>query len=107
MLVCYWICPKAIIAEKKDYVNFFLCFFICYAALHGIISLAFGMQQIENVHVHVVFILALFPILFIAHLLYPFKTVKRNQHLSFFLFFAALLSMAIAGFFVLLAFSNM
>jgi hypothetical protein len=81
-------------------------------ALHGIATLvvgrAFDTFDINRLHeVHFVFILALTPILFIAHLLYPFKTVKRNQHLSFFLFFGSLLCACIAGFFILLSFSNM
>jgi hypothetical protein len=101
------VCPKTIIAEKKDYVKFFLLFFAGYTALHGIAQLVLGIKYITSGNIELVFILVLSPILFIAHLLYPFKTLKRNQHLNFFLFFGSLLSACIGIFFTLLAFSNM
>jgi hypothetical protein len=55
----------------------------------------------------VVKLLLLCPALFVFHLLYPFKEVKRNQHLSFFLFFASLLDACIGLYCILLATSNM
>jgi hypothetical protein len=109
--ICYRIAPESIIAEKKEYVKFFLSFFIFYFALDGITTLV--LNRVFNVGYYPiwigasVFILALWPILFIFHLLYPFKEVKRNQHLSFFLFFASLLSTCIVMFFILLGMSNM
>jgi hypothetical protein len=95
MTFCYWICPKTIIADKKEYVKFFSMFFAGYAALHGIAQLVFNIQCVANGYIELVFILALSPILFITHLFYPFKTLKRNQHLNFFLFFGSLLSACI------------
>jgi hypothetical protein len=109
-LICYRISPKCIIEEKKEYVKFFLSFFIAYFALNGIATLAlfhlFELRDTEGI-MRLIFILALCPVFFIFHLLYPFKDVKRNQHLSFFLFFASLLSACVAMFGVMIALSNM
>jgi hypothetical protein len=105
MVGCYWICPKSIIAEKKDYVKFSLIYLAAYLALNGITTLLFHPGKWDEVNG--IFILALIPTLFVAHLLYPFKTVQRSQHLNFFLFFASLLCGCIAIFFTLLYFSNM
>ncbi|MDR1593054.1 MAG: hypothetical protein LBS43_01055, partial [Prevotellaceae bacterium] len=94
MTICYWISPKSIIAEKQEYVKFFLTFFIIYFALDGIVSLAlyrvFNFSDSDMRGMWMLSVLSLCPLLFIFHLLYPFKEVKRNQHLTFFLFFASL-----------------
>jgi hypothetical protein len=100
---CYTKAPKCIIAEKQEYVKFFLTFFILYFALDGISSLV--IYNIFNYSpqpciLPIINVLLLCPALFVYHLAYPFKNVKRNQHLSFFLFFASLLS-ACVGLFVI------
>ncbi|MDR3246030.1 MAG: hypothetical protein LBT50_06310 [Prevotellaceae bacterium] len=105
MIACYWICPKSIISGKQDYVKFLLIYLAIYFALNGIVTLLF--HHSKWYEINVIFILALIPTLFVAHLLYPFETVQRNQHLNFFLFFASLLCGCIAIFFTLLHFSNM
>jgi hypothetical protein len=105
MAACYWMSPKSIITKKKDYVKFLLVYFAGYMTLNGITTLLFHHSKLYEVNY--VFILALAPTLFVAHLLYPFKTVQRSQHLSFFLFFASLLCGCIGIFSVLLHFSNM
>jgi hypothetical protein len=110
VLFCYSIAPKCIIEKKNDYVKFFLWFFICYLFLEGIISLllyrVFSPDRTNGLYT-IFSILALCPTLFMAHLLYPFKTIKRSQHLTFFLFFASVLCACTGVFFVLLHFSNM
>jgi hypothetical protein len=109
--ICYRKSPKSIIAEKKEYVKFFLDFFILYFAFDGIATLSlyrlFGNNRLLDDYLPLVVILALFPALFLFHLLYPFKEVKRNQHVSFFLFFASILMGCIGLFFILLDLSNM
>jgi hypothetical protein len=103
--ICYWIAPKAIIAEKQEYVKFFLTFFICYFALDGIVTLmlvrVFEFSHSDMRGMWMISLLSLCPLLFVFHLLYPFKEVKRNQHLSFFLFFASLLVVCAAAFVVI------
>jgi hypothetical protein len=111
VLICYSIAPKCIIEKKNDYVKFFLWFFTCYLFLEGIISLlllrVFPYNRITHDNIILFFILALCPALFVAHLLYPFKTIKRSQHLTFFLFFGSILCACAGIFFILLHFSNM
>jgi hypothetical protein len=93
MAICYWIAPKFIVAEKSEYVKFFLIFFTCYFALDGIVSLAlYRLCDVDPPGALEYTVLLLCPALFVFHLLYRFKEVKRNQHLSFFLFFASILS---------------
>jgi hypothetical protein len=111
MAICYWIAPKFIIAEKSEYVKFFLIFFTCYFALEGIVSLAlyrlsnFSHSELSDLPLYSVLLLC--PALFVFHLFYSFKTVKKNQHLSFFLFFASLFSVCVGLFCLALALSNM
>jgi hypothetical protein len=100
MAICYWISPKFIIAEKSEYVKFFLIFFTCYFALDGIVSLAlYRLCDVPHMVPLEYSALLLCPALFLFHLLYRFKEVKKNQHLSFFLFFAALFSICVGLFF--------
>lgn len=110
MTFCYWKAPQNIIKEKAEYVLFVLLFGAVYL-IFQLVSLTvweiFG--TLDWNAFRLISILA-FPLLcFVSHLLYPFKSVNKNlrQHINFFLFFATLLSMAIAGFLILLEFSNM
>jgi hypothetical protein len=111
VLFCYSIAPKCIIEKKNDYVKFFLWFFSCYLLLEGIFSLllfrALPYDKTTHEYTLLFYVLALCPALFVAHLLYPFKTVKRSQHLTFFLFFASVFCACTGVFFLLLHFSNM
>jgi hypothetical protein len=105
--ICYWIAPKSIIAEKQEYVKFFLIFFTIYFALDGIVTLAltrvFNFSYSDVKGMWIFSVLSLCPLLFIFHLLYPFKEAKRNQHLTFFLFFASLLIVCAVSFVVIVA----
>ncbi|MDR2473230.1 MAG: hypothetical protein LBD53_06645 [Tannerella sp.] len=90
--ICYWLCPKCIIEKKTEYVSFWLLFLSFYTLMNGIVTLilarCFSTPMAEaNLYYGITFI----PFLFMAHLIYPFRKTKRNQHLSFFLFFASLL----------------
>jgi hypothetical protein len=111
VLLCYNIAPKWIIEQKNDYVKFFLWFFVCYLFLEGITSLlllrVFPYDKTTHDNILLFFVLALCPTLFTAHLLYPFKTIQRSRHLTFFLFFGSVLCACIGVFCVLLHFSNM
>jgi hypothetical protein len=110
MAFCYWKAPQKIIREKMEYVLFLLLFGAGYLFLHGAAIKILDILGILGWNTFRLISILVFPLLlFIAHFLYPFKNVTENlrQHVYFFLFFAALLSMAIAGFFILLGLSNM
>jgi hypothetical protein len=110
MTFCYWKAPQNIIKKKMEYVLFLLLFGAGYLFLHGVGIKTLDILGILDWNTLRLISILVFPLLlFIAHFLYPFKNVSENlrQHVNFFLFFATLLSMAIAGFFILLKFSNM
>jgi hypothetical protein len=107
MAFCYWKAPQKIITKKAEYALFFLLFGAGYLLLLQVILAIVGISDRNAFRLISILV---FPLLcFVAHLLYPFKNTNENlrQHVNFFLFFATLLSMAIAGFFVLLELSNM
>lgn len=107
---CYWKAPRAIILKKKEYVMFFLWFGAGYLFLLGVSVIILEVLEILNWWEFKLVSILPFPLLcFVTHLLFPLKNTSKNlrQHVNFFLFFTMLLSMAIAGFFILLAFSNM
>jgi hypothetical protein len=110
MTFCYWKAPQKIIEKKTEYIVFFLLFGTVYSFLHGVSIKILDMLGILDWNAFRLISILVFPLLcFVAHLLYPFRNINKNlrQHVTFFLFFATLLSMAIAGFFILLEFSNM
>lgn len=112
---CYFLCPKSIIAKKLEYVKFFLLFLSIYLLLFLILRNVLGSPQDYNLPgkspkdlLMFLFALGFCPALCVANLVYPFKTVKRSQHLSFFLFMISLCSVGIFGLVVgVHAFSNM
>lgn len=92
MTVCYYACPRKYLNKKYEYVKFFLVFFSCYFLIIGIIGLTplgYNNATGEN-NGSYFFLFFLSPTLFLSHWLYKFKTVKKSQNLSFFLFFATL-----------------
>jgi hypothetical protein len=108
MALCYWKAPQRIIAKRFEYILFFLLFGAGFCFLHGVSIKTLDMLGILDWYSLKIASFLAFPVLlFAAHLLYPFKNVNGNlrQHVNFFLFFATLLSMAIAGFFVLIEFN--
>jgi hypothetical protein len=110
MALCYRKAPRKIIKKKMEYVLFLLLFGAGYLFLHGVGIKILDLLGILDWNALRLISILIFPLLlFISHILYPFKNVNGNlrQHVNFFLFFATLLSMAIAGFFILLEFSNM
>ena len=89
--LCYWGCPPRFIARKEEYVKYFLSSFTLYFLVFLVVK-----NICDDVSfTHWLWWTLLCPYLFITHLLYPFKERKRNQHLSFFLFFAALYSLGV------------
>lgn len=83
MDVAYRLCPPKIIEKKQEYVLFSLDFLSLYFTIFIFITNIVK----EHSFTHLLFWTLLFPVLFLFHLIYRFKTVKKNRHLSFFLFF--------------------
>jgi hypothetical protein len=110
MAFCYWKAPQKMIEKKTEYVLFFLLFGAGYLFLHGVSIKILDILGILDWNTFRLISILTFPLLcFVTYLFYPFKNINKNlrQHVIFFLFFATLLSIAIAGFFILLEFSNM
>ena len=84
--LCYWWCPAKVIDKKEEYVKFFLASL----SVYFIVFLVVRNMSSSDELVHWLWGVLLCPYLFIAHLLYPFRERRRNRHLNFFLFFAAL-----------------
>lgn len=86
MDIAYRLCPSKIIEKKQEYVLFSLDFLSLYFTLFIVIT------NIVKDHsfTHFLFWTLLFPVLFLFHLIYRFKTVKKSRHLSFFLLFLAI-----------------
>lgn len=104
MDIAYRLCPPKIIEKKQEYVLFSLDFLSLYFTLFIVIT------NIVKDHsfTHFLFWTLLFPVLFLFHLIYRFKTVKKSRHLSFFLFFLAVYVLVIrVSTLVLFAFSAM
>lgn len=102
---CYLLCPKAIIEKKNEYVKFFLLFLSAYFFLFLIMRYLLGSPHDYDIPekspkdlLVFLFTLGFCPALFIANLVYPFKSVKRSQHLSFFTFLISLCSIGIFAF---------
>lgn len=78
----YWMCPPNIIEKKNEYVKFALLFFSAFFSVFLIVA-----NLMENDGLtHLLFGWTVLPALFIVHMFYPFRKVRRNQHVSFFLF---------------------
>ena len=113
--ICYLFCPKSILPRKNEYVKFFLLFLSIYFFIIQIVSFLRG--NMPNFAVSgenprdflmFLFVMGFCPALLIANLVYPFKTVKRSRHLSFFALLISLCSLGIFGLIVVAhAFSNM
>lgn len=102
--IAYFLCPSKIIEKKNEYVKFFLSFFSIIFLVFIILTNIICNEEIT----HLLFKMSIAPLLLIANLLYPFKTVKRNQHLNFFLFFISLYSIGLYGLIIVAhLFSNM
>jgi hypothetical protein len=102
--VVYLACPSRIIREKEEYVTFLLIF----SSILLSIFIVIGNVMHDDDATHALFRHSILPLLFIAHLLYPFKKSVRNQHVTFFLFFASLYSIGVLVMIMLaFMFSNM
>ena len=94
MTVCYWHCPIRFIEKKQEYVKFALLFLSVYFFIFLVLRNICGW---EDAVVHEVWWVLLFPCLWLGHRFYPFRAVRRNQHLNFFLFFMALYVIILYG----------
>ena len=104
MDAAYRLCPPKIIEKKQEYVLFFLDFLSLYFTLFIFITNIVKEPSFS----HFLFWTLLFPVLFLFHLIYHFKTVYKSRHLSFFLFFVAVYVLAIrASTLILYMFSSM
>jgi hypothetical protein len=91
--LCYLFAPSSILKEKNEYVKFSLIFLSLYFALFAIIRniLYFANDYTrEKANQQItIFLFCLFFLisLYLFYRFYPFKKVKRNQNVSFILFF--------------------
>ncbi|MDR1455265.1 MAG: hypothetical protein LBJ01_06410 [Tannerella sp.] len=86
LTVAYYAAPERFIGEKYDYVKFILTFLSIFFLVFIVITNIANNRAVTHMFAGITFV----PALFIYHLLFPFKTVKRNRHLTFFLFFLTL-----------------
>jgi hypothetical protein len=94
MTIAYVYSSASVLREKNEYCAFFLKFFSFAFTLFVII-----MNVLTNTELtHILFWITICPLLFIFHQVFPFKKIKRSQHLSFFLFFISGFVLAIKGF---------
>lgn len=99
LTLAYLYAPASILREKSEYISFLLKYLSAVFTLFVIIMNITCNKEFT----HALFWLVLFPLLFIYHLRYKFKTVQKNQHLTFFLFFLSFFMLALKGT-ILLAF---
>jgi len=102
--VTYLLCPSSIIEKKDEYVKFFLLslsvLFLLFIVITNIIC--------NDGMTHFLFKVSIIPFLFLTHLIYPFKSVRRSQHLNFFLFFLSIYVIGVNSLMILtVALSNM
>ncbi|KAA6335435.1 hypothetical protein EZS27_016334 [termite gut metagenome] len=81
--VIYLLCPERFI-PKNEYVKFFLLTSSLYLCL---LFVLFELIRAVSDRDAIIFVVRIFtaPTFYLAHRLYPFKRVKRNRHISFFL----------------------
>jgi hypothetical protein len=96
--IAYLVCPKRFLEEKQEYVKLFLFFLSGYFFLFWIITNILRNSSATQHLFGLCFTLALF----VFHWLYPFKKTKKNQHLSFFLFWIGLYCFGLRGLIVVL-----
>ena len=78
------------IGIREICIAVFECLFFIFLVLRNICGW-------EDAVVHEVWWVLLFPCLWLGHRFYPFRAVRRNQHLNFFLFFMALYVIILYG----------
>ncbi len=88
MTAAYFLVGPRIVERKSDHVKLALTFLSAYAILYSVISYVWVWGLI--------LIYFFFPALFGTYLLWPFRKERRNQHIAFFLFWAALASLPMA-----------
>lgn len=102
--LAYFLCPRNFIEKKLEYIKFGLTFLSIFFLLFIIITNILCNAQMT----HTLFGVSVVPALLLFHLVYPFREVKRNQHLTFFLFFSSLYVVGLNAFIILAVFfSNM
>jgi hypothetical protein len=83
LLIIYLFCPERFIGKKYEYAYFFLVSSsICVFVLFIIDIMSFKSPIVNLIFYPKIIVPAIF---YVIHLLYPFKIVKRNKHVSFFL----------------------
>jgi len=104
MTIAYLHAPASILREKNEYIAFFLKYISAVFTLFVIIMNITCNEEFTRA----LFGVAVFPLLFIYHRFYKFKTVQKSQHLNFFLFFLSLFMITLKATILLaLMFSNM
>ena len=93
LTISYLYAPSSLLQEKKEYISFFLKYLSMVFTLFVVVMNITTNKEFT----HALFWFSLFPLLFIYHLIYKFKTVQKNQHLNFFLFFLSFFMIAVKG----------
>ena len=96
--VCYWLCPMQWIDRKYEYLSFFLLTMGIYCIISVSLIFVFfrniflgiGTLNGNNTMFDVFWGGLSIPWICIAHLIYPFKTTKRNSHITFFSLFISI-----------------
>lgn len=102
MTVTYIFSPRILIPHKNEYIKFFLLSISVYVTIFLILGWLFSGYVNETL-----FFLLIVPWLFVSHLIYPFKELKRNRNLSFFLFFLSLIPTGFLFLWLAVSFSSM
>jgi hypothetical protein len=85
LYAAYCLAPVRMLGGRKyEYVKFFLLFFGLWLPILFCIKQLIGGRDGMDIAA-AMFRGVTIPLLWLAHRLYPFKTVSRNRHLSFFL----------------------
>lgn len=81
MSVGYWFTPKSLLKEKYEYIKFLLVSLSIIFFITVLLKNIIDPKLTETL----LYIFAL-PVIFLIHAIYPFRRVRRNQNVSFFLF---------------------
>ncbi|MCF0183765.1 MAG: hypothetical protein HUK01_05460 [Bacteroidaceae bacterium] len=84
MTVAYLLCPESVFGRKTEHGRMVLCAMSVYAfilmALHFVFYEEFEMSG----GLHLVAIALAAPVLFLTHVLYPYRQERRDRHVTFF-----------------------
>ncbi len=97
MTVAYYLVSPRIIARKSEYVKCTLVFLSAYAVLWSALHCLWVYGEVFLAYLF-------FPALFATYMMWPFGSEPRNQHIAFFLFWPALVSLPMSLLFLITLF---